>query len=114
MTMGTPLGVAGRQGQSASLSVMHYRQRRLIVGPCQNGGTCLDLINKYECQCVPGYTGTQCEIDINECASNPCENQATCNNYVNFFNCTCLPGFTGYRCQKGIKILLKTKINNFE
>lgn len=31
MTMGTPLDVAGRQGQSASLSVMHYRQRRLIA-----------------------------------------------------------------------------------
>lgn len=31
MTMGIPLGVAGRQGQSASLFVMHYRRRRLIV-----------------------------------------------------------------------------------
>lgn len=31
-------------------------------GPCQNGGTCLDLINRFECQCVTGYTGTECEI----------------------------------------------------
>lgn len=31
-------------------------------GPCQNGGTCLDLINMFECQCVPGFTGNQCEI----------------------------------------------------
>ena len=31
-------------------------------GPCRNGGTCLDLINRFECQCVAGYTGTECEI----------------------------------------------------
>lgn len=31
-------------------------------GPCQNNGTCLDLINRFQCRCVPGYTGTQCEI----------------------------------------------------
>lgn len=30
--------------------------------PCQNNGTCIDLINRFECQCVPGYTGTQCEV----------------------------------------------------
>jgi hypothetical protein len=29
--------------------------------PCQNGGMCLDLINKYECQCVAGYQGYLCE-----------------------------------------------------
>lgn len=31
-------------------------------GPCHNGGTCLGLIKRFECQCVLGYTGTQCEI----------------------------------------------------
>ena len=27
--------------------------------PCQNGATCKDEINKYTCECKPGYTGTQ-------------------------------------------------------
>ena len=30
--------------------------------PCQNGGKCKDLVNRYECQCAPGYEGTNCVI----------------------------------------------------
>ena len=29
-------------------------------GPCQNGGTCVDQVNGYQCQCSPGYTDLQC------------------------------------------------------
>ena len=29
--------------------------------PCQNGGTCVDQVNGYLCQCVPGYTDLQCQ-----------------------------------------------------
>jgi Notch-like protein len=28
--------------------------------PCNNGGTCKDLVNKYECTCVAGYDGMNC------------------------------------------------------
>ena len=31
-------------------------------GPCQNGATCNDLLNRYECNCAPGFNGTNCEI----------------------------------------------------
>ena len=27
------------------------------VNPCQNNGTCIDLVAKYECRCKDGYTG---------------------------------------------------------
>ena len=32
-----------------------------VSGPCQNGGTCVDQVNGYLCQCVPGYTDLQCQ-----------------------------------------------------
>ena len=29
--------------------------------PCQNGGTCEDLVGSYRCDCNTGYSGTNCE-----------------------------------------------------
>ena len=28
--------------------------------PCQNGGTCVDDIDSYTCNCLPDYTGPNC------------------------------------------------------
>ncbi len=28
-----------------------------------NGATCHDEINRYTCTCVPGYMGTDCELE---------------------------------------------------
>ncbi|KAH8334832.1 hypothetical protein KR067_012180, partial [Drosophila pandora] len=33
----------------------------------------------YECVCVQGITGKNCEININECESNPCSKHGNCN-----------------------------------
>ena len=30
--------------------------------PCQNGATCIDQENGFECQCADGYEGDLCEI----------------------------------------------------
>ena len=37
--------------------------------PCQNGGTCSDLVNAFQCQCADRFMGETCETgkDIHEC-----------------------------------------------
>ncbi|XP_054726522.1 protein crumbs isoform X4 [Anastrepha obliqua] len=84
--------------------------------PCQNGATCnnklfffkygkhriLRQINAYECVCQPGYTGINCEVDINECDSNPCTKGSTCIDMINNFTCSCIPGMTGRFCENDI------------
>ena len=32
--------------------------------PCENGGTCTDMEDGYECACESGYTGDECETGI--------------------------------------------------
>ena len=36
-------------------------------------------IRDYNCMCVAGWEGQNCDIDTNDCILNPCENGATCN-----------------------------------
>lgn len=49
------------------------------VAPCQNGATCTNMgPDAYSCTCPPGYTGTNCDINIDECGSTPCQNGGTC------------------------------------
>ncbi|XP_061505186.1 protein crumbs isoform X1 [Anopheles gambiae] len=103
--------------------------------PCLYGGTCLQRSNYslyqppalagakglpvhfaqpfsyaiaagYECICVPGTMGTNCETNINECESNPCKNGA-CVDGVGNYTCECDPGFEGSHCETDIDECLK-------
>ncbi|XP_074606870.1 uromodulin-like isoform X1 [Acropora palmata] len=72
--------------------------------PCLNHGTCQSGFDPdiYRCFCTPGFTGTQFDKDIDECASgktNPCQNGGTCINVVGAFQCQCPEGFIGARCK---------------
>lgn len=35
---------------------------------------CVDHLNNYTCRCNDGFTGGNCEFEINECQSSPCVN----------------------------------------
>ena len=55
-----------------------------------------------ECECLPGWTGIYCNVDVNECreASNgngPCEH-GRCQNFNGGYQCACDPGWTGKNC----------------
>ncbi|NXK14027.1 NCAN protein, partial [Herpetotheres cachinnans] len=68
--------------------------------PCLHGGTCRANGTVCGCSCVPGYTGENCEIDVDDCLSSPCQNGGTCIDEVNSFVCLCLPSYGGSRCEK--------------
>ena len=47
--------------------------------PCAMGSTCTNTgPEQYVCSCAAGFTGQNCDTEINECSPNPCLNGATC------------------------------------
>ncbi|XP_019639873.1 PREDICTED: fibropellin-1-like [Branchiostoma belcheri] len=68
---------------------------------CQNGGNCTSCFAEATtyCDCLAGFEGKFCEINIDECASNPCQNGGICNDGVNSYSCSCLTGFQGVHCE---------------
>ena len=56
----------------------------------------------YKCLCKPGYTGSKCENEINECEGDPCHS-GKCTDLINDFKCDCNgTGFTGDTCHEDI------------
>ncbi|CAB1343906.1 unnamed protein product, partial [Coregonus sp. 'balchen'] len=91
-----------------------------ISGPCQNQGHSVtvslgflaDTVRKtsmnvppapakmeafaktwFHCNCPPGYFGSLCDLDINECEVSPCLHEAVCINKPGGFKCVCPPGY---------------------
>ncbi|XP_067863171.1 cubilin [Heptranchias perlo] len=79
-------------------------QRRLCISnPCQNNGTCLDLIGSFLCLCPNNWKGPTCSDDVNECqiyagSLLACQNGATCANTEGTYSCTCTPEWYGPHC----------------
>ena len=68
--------------------------------PCVYGN-CTDYVEHYSCSCTPGYTGINCQTDINECDSIPCIH-GNCSDLINSYMCQCHPGYTGISCETEI------------
>ncbi len=68
------------------------------------GTDCLQLCNCLDAttpclpatgctQCLPGWTGGSCYINIDECLTPPCGANSTCVDSPGSFACVCDPGF---------------------
>ncbi|XP_065539483.1 protein kinase C-binding protein NELL1 isoform X5 [Lathamus discolor] len=59
---------------------------------CRYGGTC---VAPNKCLCPPGFTGSHCEKDIDECAEGiiECHNHSRCVNLPGWYRCECRSGF---------------------
>ena len=67
--------MAGHYGDNCEADVDYC-----ISAPCQNGGSCVDIIGGpgYTCTCPLEYTGLDCDVEFNECESSPCLNGGNC------------------------------------
>ena len=57
-----------------------------------------DRVADYTCQCLAGYSGRNCSIDIDDCAGVQCPGNSTCIDSVDSFTCVCNHGFEGENC----------------
>jgi len=60
---------------------------------------CIKPSVEFTCDCLPGYDGTNCEEDINECLTEPCKNGASCTQGIGEYTCDCLLGYGGINCE---------------
>uniref|UniRef100_A0A8C6KWI0 Notch receptor 3 n=1 Tax=Nothobranchius furzeri TaxID=105023 RepID=A0A8C6KWI0_NOTFU len=70
------------------------------TSPCANGARCVNWNNHYNCSCPPGYQGTNCRNDIDECRKpGACLNGGLCINTLGSFHCQCQQGYSGRTCE---------------
>jgi hypothetical protein len=73
---------------------------------CQNGGSCHSDGVSAACECPSGFSGGQCEVNINDCPADACDNGGTCVDGVGSWSCACPAGFAGERCEIDLDLRL--------
>ena len=82
---------------------LHLEINPCDSSPCANTGNCTSLGPfNYSCECAAGYTGSTCEVDIDECLMAVCPANSSCVDAVNSYMCVCNPGFKGDQCTSAL------------
>uniref|UniRef100_A0A8D2IQV5 Cubilin n=1 Tax=Varanus komodoensis TaxID=61221 RepID=A0A8D2IQV5_VARKO len=96
------------QNVSSQIIQLHSKVSLKILkacssNPCQNSGTCINLLDSFFCLCPSNWQGPFCSVDVNECqiySGTPlgCQNEATCVNTQGSYSCICTPETYGFHC----------------
>eukprot|EP00062_Callorhinchus_milii_P022125 gi/632979600/ref/XP_007906559.1/ PREDICTED: aggrecan core protein [Callorhinchus milii] len=103
VTPSTPISITAVPPQVSPNIVVEPMEVEVVPGPCQGSpcgaGVCLVIDGTFHCECPAGFSGENCEIEIDECHSSPCLNGATCIDGNDSFKCLCLPSYGGNLCE---------------
>ena len=71
--------------------------------PCQNGGTCTDHDCSYQCNCVTGYYGKECQHRQTKCSPSLCLNGGLCLvDFYDVYGCLCNEPYYGRNCESRV------------
>ena len=73
-----------------------------LIFPPVSDGRCIDQLDGYRCVCQSGFTGPECQRNVDDCAGNPCGEHGYCVDLVNDYRCQCQAGFVGSLCQEDV------------
>ena len=68
--------------------------------PCVNAVSCKNLVGDYQCECMDGWTGKNCDQTISNCGEQ-CHNGGTCIDLAKDYRCICQSGYTGQYLRRG-------------
>lgn len=66
-----------------------------------NAAACNNSAGGYSCTCLAGWTGRDCELNVDDCTGQ-CLNGATCIDLVDDFHCACAAGYAGRTCARDV------------
>ncbi|XP_046542314.1 complement component C1q receptor-like [Haliotis rubra] len=99
VSSGAKICFQGWKGDYCTQDVDECTER---VDVCQHDGSCTNTAGGFQCQCVEGITGKNCELVTNHCALNKCLNGGICNENERDFKCD-FP-WTGETCDLNVDI----------
>ena len=66
----------------------------------------MDGMDTANCTCDLGFTGDQCQTNIDDCVGVDCSGNGQCVDGVNNFTCQCTAGFSGRQCSESKFVIL--------